>query len=62
VLQPRSRSDAIFRGAELAWQWDVMPLGPGLSSWAASATVRATFTDSSSVPRIPPARLGSGAY
>ena len=58
-----SQRDAIFRGAELAWQWDVMPLANGISGGTASIdTLRATFTDGSNVPRIPPTRLGGGAY
>jgi len=58
-----AQRDAIFRGAELAWQWDVVPLGPGLFGLDVQYdTVRATFTDGSNVPRIPPQRLGGGAY
>ena len=58
-----AQRDAIFRGAELAWQWDVVPLGSGLFGVDGQYdTVRATFTDGSNVPRIPPQRLGGGAY
>ena len=58
-----SQRDAIFRGAELAWQWDVVPLGPGLFGVDGQYdTVRATFTDGSNVPRMPPQRVGGGAY
>ena len=58
-----AQRDAIFRGAELAWQWDVVPLGPGVFGVDGQYdTVRATFTDGSNVPRIPPQRLGGGAY
>ena len=58
-----AQRDAIFRGAELAWQWDVVPVGPGVFGVDGQYdTVRATFTDGSNVPRIPPQRLGGGAY
>jgi iron complex outermembrane receptor protein len=58
-----SQRDAIFRGAELAWQWDVTPLGPGIFGIDGQYdTVRATFTDGSNVPRIPPQRVGGGMF
>ena len=58
-----AQRDAIFWGAELAWQWDVVPVGPGVFGVDGQYdTVRATFTDGSNVPRIPPQRLGGGAY
>ncbi len=58
-----SQRDAIFRGAELAWHWDVLPLGPGIFGLDGQYdTVRATFTDGSNVPRMPPQRVGGGAY
>ena len=58
-----SQRDAIFRGAEVAWQWDVVPLGPGIFGVDGQYdTVRATFTDGSNVPRMPPQRVGGGAY
>ena len=44
-------------------QLDVAPLGTGL--WGVDAQydiVRATFTDGTNVPRIPPRRLGGGVY
>src|SRR5712692_555986 len=58
-----SQRDAIFRGAELAWQWDVTPLGPGIFGVDGQYdTVRATFTDGSNVPRMPPQRVGGGMF
>jgi len=58
-----SQRDAIFRGAELAWQWDVIPLGPGIFGVDGQYdTVRATFTDGSNVPRMPPQRVGGGMF
>jgi iron complex outermembrane receptor protein len=58
-----SQRDAIFRGAEVQAQFDVAPLGTGL--WGVDAQydiVRATFTDGTNVPRIPPQRVGGGIY
>ena len=58
-----SQRDAIFRGGELSWQWDVAPLSSGLFGIEGQFDmVRATFTDGSNVPRIPPMRLGGGVY
>jgi iron complex outermembrane recepter protein len=58
-----SQRDAIFRGAELAWQWDVVPLANGVFGLDGQFdTIRATFTDGSNVPRMPPTRVGGGAY
>jgi len=58
-----SQRDTIFRGAEVAWQWDVTPLGPGIFGVDGQYdTIRGTFTDGSNVPRMPPQRLGGGAY
>ncbi|XIA67772.1 TonB-dependent receptor domain-containing protein [Bradyrhizobium sp. TZ2] len=55
--------DATFRGGELAWQWDITPLANGTFGLDGQYDiVRATFTDGSNVPRIPPMRLGGGAY
>jgi iron complex outermembrane receptor protein len=54
---------AIFRGAEVQGQLDIAPLGSGM--WGVDAQydiVRATFTDGTNVPRIPPQRLGGGVY
>ena len=55
--------DATFRGAEVQAQYDVAPLARGV--WGIDGRydiVRATFTDGSNVPRIPPQRLGGGVY
>jgi iron complex outermembrane receptor protein len=58
-----SQKDAIFRGAEMAWQWDVRPLADGIFGVDGQFdVVRATFTDGSNVPQIPPMRVGGGAY
>lgn len=58
-----SQRDAIFRGGEVAAQYDVAPLADGL--WGVDGqfdVVRATFTDGTNVPRIPPMRLGGGLF
>jgi iron complex outermembrane receptor protein len=55
--------NATFRGAEVQAQYDVAPLWRGV--WGIDGRydiVRATFTDGSNVPRIPPQRLGGGVY
>jgi iron complex outermembrane receptor protein len=55
--------DAIFRGGEFQFQWDLLPAYGGF--WGIDGQydiVRATFTDGSNVPRIPPQRLGGGVY
>ncbi|MDO9412752.1 MAG: TonB-dependent receptor [Pseudolabrys sp.] len=55
--------DATFRGAEFQSQWDLAPLGRGIFGIENQFdVVRATFTDGTNVPRIPPVRLGGGAY
>ena len=58
-----SQRDAIFRGGEFQSQLDVMPLGAGW--WGIENqfdAVRATFTDGTNVPRIPPVRVGGGLF
>jgi iron complex outermembrane receptor protein len=58
-----SQRDANFRGGEFQAQYDVAALGSGL--WGVEGQydiVRATFTDGTNVPRIPPQRLGGGLY
>jgi iron complex outermembrane receptor protein len=58
-----SQQDAIFRGAEFQSQLDVAPLYGGI--WGIENqfdVVRATFTDGTNVPRIPPVRVGGGVY
>ena len=58
-----SQRDAIFRGAEFQSQLDIGPLYGGI--WGVEDqfdVVRATFTDGTNVPRIPPVRVGGGVY
>jgi iron complex outermembrane recepter protein len=58
-----SQKNAIFRGAEFQSQYDVGPLYAGI--WGIEDqfdVVRATFTDGTNVPRIPPVRVGGGLY
>jgi iron complex outermembrane recepter protein len=58
-----SQRDAIFRGAEFQSQYDVAPLWTGV--WGVENqfdVVRATFTDGTNVPRIPPVRVGGGLF
>ncbi len=58
-----SQADAIFRGGEFQSQWDIAPLGPGMFGIENQADiVRATFTDGTNVPRIPPVRIGGGVF
>jgi len=58
-----AQRDAIFRGGELSGQWDVLPLSGGIFGLEGQFdAVRATFTDGTNVPRIPPMRIGGGAY
>jgi iron complex outermembrane receptor protein len=55
--------DANFRGAEIAAQLDVTPLGDGMFGLDGQFdVVRATFADGSSVPRIAPMRAGAGVW
>jgi len=58
-----SQRNAIFRGAEFQSQLDIGPLNGGI--WGIENqfdVVRATFTDGTNVPRIPPVRVGGGLY
>ena len=58
-----SQQDAIFRGAEFQSQLDIGPLYGGI--WGIENqfdVVRATFSDSTNVPRIPPVRVGGGLF
>ena len=58
-----SQRDALFRGGEMAWQWDLAPVSNGIFGVDGQYDyVRATFTDGTNVPRMPPMRLGGGAY
>ncbi|UQR64274.1 TonB-dependent receptor [Bradyrhizobium sp. C-145] len=58
-----SQRDAVFRGGEFQSQLDVGEFKGGI--WGIENqfdVVRATFTDGSNVPRIPPVRVGGGFY
>src|SRR5882762_3150271 len=58
-----SQRDAIFRGGEFQSQLDIGPLYGGI--WGIEDqfdVVRATFTDGTNVPRIPPVRVGGGVF
>jgi iron complex outermembrane receptor protein len=58
-----SQRDANFRGGEAQFQWDVRKIKSGFVGIDGQYDiVRATFTDGSNVPRIPPQRLGGGVY
>jgi len=58
-----SQADAIFRGAEFQSQLDVTPLGSGIFGIENQFdVVRATFTDGTNVPRVPPVRIGGGVF
>lgn len=58
-----SQRDAVFRGGEFQSQLDVGPFNGGI--WGIENQfdlVRATFTDGTNVPRIPPVRVGGGLF
>lgn len=58
-----TQRDAVFRGGEFQSQLDVAPVFNGV--WGIESQfdiVRATFTDGTNVPRIPPARIGGGLF
>jgi len=58
-----SQADAIFRGGEFQSQWDLAAVGNGFFGIEDQFdVVRATFTDGSNVPRIPPVRVGGGVF
>jgi iron complex outermembrane receptor protein len=58
-----SQRDATFRGGEFQFQYDVLPVWAGQFGVEGQYDiVRATFTDGTNVPRIPPQRLGGGVY
>ncbi len=58
-----SQRDATFRGAEFQFQWDMHPMWRGFGGVDGQYDiVRATFTDGTNVPRIPPQRVGGGVY
>jgi iron complex outermembrane receptor protein len=58
-----SQRDASFRGAEFQSQLDISQFYGGI--WGIESqfdVVRATFSDGSNVPRIPPVRAGAGVF
>jgi iron complex outermembrane recepter protein len=58
-----SQRDARFRGAEFQFQYDAVPVWMGVVGVDGQYDiVRATFTDGTNVPRIPPQRVGGGIY
>jgi iron complex outermembrane receptor protein len=58
-----AQANAIFRGGEFQSQWDIVPLADGFFGIENQFdVVRATFTDGTNVPRIPPVRVGGGIY
>jgi len=58
-----SQRDATFRGGEFQFQWDAQPFNGGFIGIEGQYDiVRATFSDGTNVPRIPPQRLGGGIY
>jgi iron complex outermembrane receptor protein len=58
-----SQANAIFRGGEFQSQWDVLPVAGGFFGIDNQFdVVRATFTNGTNVPRIPPVRIGGGLY
>jgi iron complex outermembrane recepter protein len=59
-----SQRDAIFRGGEFQFQYDALPMWWGglFGVEGQYDIVRATFTDGTNVPRIPPQRVGGGFY
>jgi iron complex outermembrane receptor protein len=58
-----TQQDATFRGGEFQFQWDVHQMWRGFFGVEGQYDiVRATFTDGTNVPRIPPQRIGGGLY
>ena len=58
-----SQRDALFRGAEFQAQFDLVPVGGGMFGIDGQYDiVRATFSDGSNVPRLPPQRYGGGVF
>ena len=58
-----TQRDALFRGGEFQAQFDLVPVGGGMFGIDGQYDiVRATFSDGSNVPRIPPQRYGGGAF
>jgi iron complex outermembrane recepter protein len=58
-----SQANAIFSGTEFQSQWDIIPVANGFVGIEDQFDfVRATFTNGTNVPRIPPMRVGGGLY
>ncbi|GJD44104.1 putative TonB-dependent receptor [Methylobacterium cerastii] len=58
-----SQRNATFSGAEIGAQLDLIPVGDGWAGLDAQYDfVRAQFDDGTYVPRIPPHRVGGGAF
>src|SRR5262245_34057678 len=58
-----SQANAVFRGGEFQSQWDIIPIANGFIGIEDQFdVVRATFTNGTNVPRIPPVRIGGGIY
>ena len=58
-----SQRDALFRGGEFQAQFDLVPVGGGMFGIDGQYDiVRATFSDGSNVPRLPPQRYGGGVF
>jgi iron complex outermembrane recepter protein len=58
-----SQANAIFRGGEFQSQWDIVSVANGYVGIENQFdVVRATFTNGTNVPRIPPVRVGGGIY
>ena len=57
------QQNATFYGAEIASQYDAIPVGNGWFGVEAQFDfVRAQFDDGTNVPRIPPYRIGGGVF
>ncbi|TDX65575.1 iron complex outermembrane receptor protein [Methylosinus sp. sav-2] len=58
-----SQRDANFRGGEFQSQWDALQIAGGILGVENKFdVVRATFSDGTNVPRIPPVRAGGGVF
>lgn len=58
-----SQQNATFRGAEFQSQFDLVPVAGGMFGVDAQYDiVRATFSDGTNVPRLPPQRYGGGMF
>ena len=58
-----SQRDALFRGGEFQAQFDLVPVGGGMFGIDGQYDiVRATFSDGSNVPRLPPQCYGGGVF